>query len=188
MSSQPKRGVIGSLPHTRPHRRSDKRPQSTGPVTPTGVDGASATDSADAAATEPPTQTARTARQAAATGGTAKPTTAGRAARQSGAPRSAKPKPAATRSAKPKATEAGEAKPKAIEAAEGKPKATATRSAKPKATATRSSEPSATTSPPADDKTPGVLETAVQAAAELTEIGLQAGARALRRSLSRLSR
>ena len=35
---------------------------------------------------------------------------------------------------------------------------------------------------------PRALETAVQAAAELTEIGLQAGARALRRTLSRLPR
>jgi hypothetical protein len=35
---------------------------------------------------------------------------------------------------------------------------------------------------------PGALETAVQAAAELAEIGLHAGARALRRAVSRLPR
>jgi hypothetical protein len=35
---------------------------------------------------------------------------------------------------------------------------------------------------------PGALQTAVEAAAELTEIGLRAGARALRLALSRLPR
>jgi hypothetical protein len=41
---------------------------------------------------------------------------------------------------------------------------------------------------PAREPSPGVLETAVQAAAELAEIGLHASARALRRAVSRLPR
>jgi hypothetical protein len=41
---------------------------------------------------------------------------------------------------------------------------------------------------PAPDTTAGPLTTAVQAAAELTEIGLSAGARALRGALARLPR
>jgi len=43
--------------------------------------------------------------------------------------------------------------------------------------------------PPRPEPEPhGPLETAVQAAAELAEIGLHAGARALRRAVSRLPR
>jgi hypothetical protein len=42
--------------------------------------------------------------------------------------------------------------------------------------------------PPPREPAPGALETAVQAAAELAEIGLHAGARALRRAVSRLPR
>jgi hypothetical protein len=43
-------------------------------------------------------------------------------------------------------------------------------------------------SAPAPPPAPGTLQTAVQAAAELAEIGLQASARLLRRTLSRLPR
>jgi hypothetical protein len=112
MSNEPEPGVIGSLPRSRPHRRSDKRPAPAG----------------------------------------AKP-----------APTKPKPKPA---TAKPKATAA-------------KPKATA---AKPKPAAPKPVPPAP------HDPSPGPLETAVQAAAELAEIGLHAGARALRRAVARLPR
>jgi translation initiation factor IF-2 len=110
MSNEPEPGVIGSLPRSRPHRRSDKRP-------------------APAGAKPAPT----------------------------------KPKPA---TAKPKA--AG-AKPKAA-------------GAKPKPAAPKPVPPAP------HDPSPGPLETAVQAAAELAEIGLHAGARALRRAVARLPR
>jgi hypothetical protein len=105
MSNEPDPGVIGSLPRSRPHRRSDKR------LAPAG----------------------------------AKP-----------APTKPKPKPA---TAKPKAT-----------------------AAKPKPAAPKPVPPAA------HDPSPGPLETAVQAAAELAEIGLHAGARALRRAVARLPR
>jgi hypothetical protein len=91
MSKEPKPGVIGSLPRSRPHRRSDKRPAPT--------------------------------------------------------PRATEPTPPAPT---PRATEP--------------------------------------TPPEAPERSPGALETAVQAAAELAEIGLHAGARALRRAVSRLPR
>jgi hypothetical protein len=105
MSNEPEPGVIGSLPRSRPHRRSDKRPAPAG----------------------------------------AKP-----------APTKPKPKPA---TAKPKAT-----------------------AAKPKPAAPKPVPPAP------HDPSPGPLETAVQAAAELAEIGLHAGARALRRAVARLPR
>lgn len=139
MADKPTPGVIGSLPRTRPHRRSDKRAAPPGGAPP--VDGRSAKP---AAAPKP-----RAARPAAA------------------------PKPRAARAAAAKRTPA-------------KPAATP-RVAKPAATA----PPAATPAPPArpaPEPSPGVLETAVQAAAELTEIGLHAGARALRRAVSRLPR
>ncbi len=137
---------MGSLPHTRPHRRSAKRPQPTAEAAPPG-DGAG---TAGTAAARP-----RSAAKAAA--GKAKPSAAGKTKRPAGA----KAKPPAPGRAKPPA-------------AASKP------AAKP--------GPEAASSSPTADKSPGALETAVQAAAELTEIGLHAGARALRRTLSRLSR
>ena len=119
MSPEPEPGVIGSLPRTRPHRRSAKR-----------------------------------------------------AGSPAGAP------PVYSHSA---------AEPEVVKAA-AKPKRTA---AKPTRTAA-SPRPSASKAPPpapvAADPSHGVLETAVQAAAELAEIGLHASARALRGAVSRLPR
>lgn len=106
MSQERPPGVLGGLPHTRPHRRSDKRP--------------------------------------------AKPK----------APRVARP--AAVKPAPP---------PRASE---------------PQATPEAARRPTAA-SPQAESPT-RPLGTAVQAAAELAEIGLMASARALRRALSRLPR
>ena len=142
---------MGSLPHTRPHRRSAKRPQTTGPVAPSGAedDGAGLVEPADLAA-EPPAR--------------AKPRAA------------TKPQPSA------KARPSGKTRP-AAKTAPRRPAAGKAPSTAAQATPTAASRPS-----PAPQKSPGALETAVQAAAELTEIGLHAGARALRRTLSRLSR
>jgi hypothetical protein len=110
MSNEPEPGVIGSLPRSRPHRRSDKRPAPAGAT-----------------------------------------------------PATAKPKPA---TAKPKPP-----------------------TAKPKAAAAKPEPAAPKRIPPAPhDPSPGALETAVQAAAELAEIGLHAGARALRRAVARLPR
>ena len=144
MSDDPNPGVIGSLPRTRPHRRSDKRPAPAGapPV--------------DSRAQEPAVV------RAAAPAKT-----------------SAAAKTAATPTAKPAAAKA---KPAAAKATPAAAKAT------PAAAATPTPPAAEPASPAPRDPSPGLLETAVQAAAELAEIGLHAGARALRGAVSRLPR
>jgi len=143
--------VIGSLPSTRPHRRSDKR----GPAKPD-------TEKQPAAAAEP------------------KPTKP--AAGKPAAKKPAAKKPAAK---KPAAKKPAAKKPAAKKPAAKKP---------PVNVRTRATTPPPPPSPPrpADDRPadeqPGTLETVVQAAAELTELGLRAGARALRGAVSRLPR
>jgi hypothetical protein len=112
MSEKRQPGVIGSLPSTRPHRRSGKRAT---PVSPA---------------------------EATAPGAAARPVRA---------------KPAAAR------TQAAD------------------RSRR------RAPSPARDPAPPAPaPASPGALQTAIEAAAELTEIGLRASARALRLALSRL--
>jgi hypothetical protein len=138
MSPEPEPGVIGSLPRTRPHRRSAKRAGSPA--------GAPPVDSQSAAEPEVVKAAAKPKRVAA------------------NAPAAARPKRAAS---------------------------AAETVAKPKRTAASPKPPTAEAPPPAPvsaDPSHGVLETAVQAAAELAEIGLHASARALRRAVSRLPR
>ncbi|MFL5862423.1 MAG: hypothetical protein ACJ780_16900 [Solirubrobacteraceae bacterium] len=106
MSDEPEPGVIGSLPRTRPHRRSTKR---------------------------------------AAPAGAAPPRSQG-------------------------------SKPVVVKTADGAVVKTADAAG------------ASTEAPPAPQPSPGALETAVQAAAELAEIGLHAGARALRHAITRLPR
>jgi hypothetical protein len=142
MTDEPEPGVIGSLPRTRPHRRSSKRPAPTGaPPVATQAQEPAVVKAAGA-------PKARARKPVAATRVPAKP-------------RTAKTKPAPIRPRTAKAT--------------------------PTPTRPRASTPAPTATPPSGSS-PGVLETAVQAAAELTEIGLHAGARALRRVVSRLPR
>jgi hypothetical protein len=127
MSDERRRDVIGSLPSTRPHRRSEKR----GP----------------------------------AGEGTGKP-----AAEKAAAKKPAAKKPAAK-------------KPAARKPAARKPPVNV-RTRTPGAPA----EPPPRRSEPAPAEHHGTLETVVLAAAELTEIGLRAGARALRDVVARLPR
>ena len=166
---RPKNGetssVMGALPNSRPHRRSEKRK-------------------------------------------TAAPKAAG--ARPAG-PKAAAPKTAAPKAVAPKAAAA--ARPKAAPAAgpkapaaEPKPAGGPKRSAagvkaagsrplrqppqprglpqQPKTSRPKVAEPAERPAPPRRE----LLATAVQAAAELTEMGLSAGARALREAVSRLPR
>jgi hypothetical protein len=162
MSDEPKPGVIGSLPRTRPHRRSDKRPAPAGAPP---VD-AQAQEPAVVKAAEPP-------KARSATPSTARATTPSSA--RAAKPRTAKPRPAAAK-ARPAA-----ATPKPA-AAKPRPAAATPQPAPP---TPRAATPAP---PPPGEPSHGVLETAVQAAAELAEIGLHAGARALRRAVSRLPR
>jgi demethylmenaquinone methyltransferase/2-methoxy-6-polyprenyl-1,4-benzoquinol methylase len=144
MSTEPKPGVMGSLPRTRPHRRSDKRPAPA------------AAPPLDAQAQEPAVVTAAAPDVAKAA---APPKV--RAAKKPAAPRRAKPKPAAAKRAA--------ATPRTARPASATP-----RTARPASATPWTAEPTAATpAPPTPrDPSPGVLETAVQAAAELTEIGL----------------
>jgi hypothetical protein len=128
MSREPEPGVIGSLPRTRPHRRSAKRAAS-----PTGA---------------PPVDT-----QAAA-------------------------EPAVAKAAAPK--RAPPARTAAPERAAPARKPRTAQTTVPPAEAAPAAEPS--------PGSHGLVETAVQAAAELAEIGLHASARALRGAVSRLPR
>lgn len=133
MSDEPIEGVMGSLPRTRPHRRSTKR----GPVT------------------EPiPAAKAKTSGARGAAGSAGAPV---RSLQSATAPRAA-----SDRSRKPGATSQAHR--------------TTARPKRPPRSAPPAAEPA------------GALGTAVQAAAELTEIGLKASARALRGALSRLPR
>jgi hypothetical protein len=126
MSEKSDTSVLGSLPHSRPHRRSEKR-----------------------AARPEPQQTAEP--------------------KPAGKPRqTAKPKPAA--------------KPK--RAAAAKPRATTTRAAP--APAPEQAPPKRPDNPASLPQGTELVGTVVKAAAELAEIGLTVGARALRTAVSRL--
>jgi hypothetical protein len=202
MSDERPSDVLGALPRTRPHRRSDKRGAPQEPATEQAAlpdqasaeapgrpdaarDHAAATVPPAAGVPEPkPAPVARTARSAgksgprAASGKTsaskrsaATPARAKRPAAQKKAPsprRVAKPKPVATPS-QAKARVGGQAEPElrapAAKSQAGRPDST-----------------------PAKEATSGPVGTAVQAAAELAEIGLSMSARALRNALSRLPR
>jgi hypothetical protein len=125
MTGESPSDVLGSLPRTRPHRRSQKRPPR---VVDAGADAKSA----------------------------AKP---------------AKPQPAAAKAAAPKS---------------GAPRARPTRLRQPAQPA--GTPPGPRNRPPAPSNGSDLLGTAVQAAAELAEIGLSVGARAIRGAVARLPR
>jgi hypothetical protein len=152
MSEKRQPGVIGSLPSTRPHRRSGKRASPNGPVT-------GAADAAVPASTQPAAEPAPADEPAAAKPDRAKPA----AARTQAADRSRTRTRAAARTQR--ATEAS---------GDGQHPG-------------RPLSPARDSAPPAPaPASPGALQTAVEAVAELTEIGLRASARALRVALSRL--
>lgn len=132
MSGERPPEVLGSLPRTRPHRRSQKRP-----------------------ARPPHTE-----------------------------PAAAKPSTVKTRAAKTRAAKTGAAKPRA-----GKPQAAGPQPARLRQPAQPAgSPPGPRVRRPAPSNGSDVLGTAVQAAAELAEIGLTVGARAIRGAVARLPR
>ncbi len=178
--------VLGGLPRTRPHRRSDKRDSArTAPPTPETTDGP-APPTADTPggpavpATAPRTATTKT--KPGATNAKAAAAKTKTAARTESSPKAksaaAKPKTAAAKPTADRPTGGG-ARLRQPEQPDGTP---ARGPAKPYSPARHS---------PRDQPAPKgteILGTAVQAAAELAEIGLSAGARALRRAVSRLPR
>jgi len=142
--------VLGSLPRTRPHRRSEKRRSpAAGPTGPQAADGErrppADTPKPQAADTPKPARTANSKPRRAANS----------TSRRTGAPK-------AVRSPRPQRL--------------GQP---AQPAGTPSAPRTRKPIPPSGTQ---------ILGTAVQAAAELAEIGLSVSARALRRAVSRLPR
>lgn len=189
MSDERHSEVLGGLPRTRPHRRSDKRSanRANAPAT-DGVSG----DAAEAMPTAAPEAKAKPQpKPARASAAKAKP-----AARK---PKS-KAKPPA-----PKAKPAPRAKKAAVRASASAGATTSAGTPRAKAGSTRLRQPnqpdgSPTRGPakprdaapapriPSSPKGGEILGTAVQAAAEIAEIGLSAGARALRRAVSRLPR
>jgi hypothetical protein len=138
--------VLGALPRTRPHRRSDKR--------------ANRPERAHANGTEPAVEA------------------------------SSKPKPVAA-AAKPKPVAAA-AKPKPVAAATRGRDVKRVRASRPERLR-QPAQPAGTprtprAAQPVPSGRPDVIGTAVQAAAELAEIGLSMSARAIRRAVSRLPR
>ena len=167
--------VLGALPRTRPHRRSDKR-AARPPAAMTETREPAAKTPEPAAKTPEPA--AKTPEPAAKT-----PEPAAKAAKASGeAPASASQ--AAAR-AKPRLRQPAQPTgAPAKRAAKARPGAAAGRS-------TGKTKPRPRPEPPAPsrEKASGdVLGTAVQAAAELAEIGLAVSARTLRRAIQRLPR
>jgi hypothetical protein len=156
--------VLGALPRTRPHRRSDKRkPQG--------------------AAAAKPARAAKTTARAPKAGAT---------------PKASKTAPAKAK-AKPVAKATTPRKPAPLRGASAKPKSKPERLRQPAQPAGTPARGPASARPPAREAAPAtrrsgppsggeIFSTAVQAAAELAEIGLTASARALRNALSRLPR
>lgn len=167
MPEQRPTDVFSGLPRTRPHRRSDKRPSARAEVAATEDTAAAAGEAKprDGTAKKPPAKRAPAARSAAA-----KPTQRKRRPKPEAEPAAVPEPPAAKRASQPK------------------------RRRTPRAETLRQPpQPAGTPTPPRSRKpVPAtgaeILGTTVQAIAELTEIGLSAGARALRNAVSRLPR
>jgi chemotaxis protein histidine kinase CheA len=170
-SSGGDRDVFGSLPNTRPQRRSARRDRAGAKAKPA----ASGPAKAEAAA---------------------KATPAARAEPAAGAKPAAQAKAAAQAKPSTGAKAAADTKPgaRAKAAAQGKPAAQAQAAAKaapPRATSSKIPPAGYATPRGDDDGVPHGAElvtTAVQAAGELAQIGLAAGGRALKSALGRLPR
>jgi hypothetical protein len=171
MADKPQAGVLASLPRTRPHRRSAKR-------SPAGL----AQESAQAPAEPTPTEAKFVP---------AKPKRPAKTAAKARTAKTAAAKPAdKARTAKARTTKGAAAKPAGKgQTASQTRRAPAAQSGRGHHTQPRTQAPRpAGGKPPAPDPATGPLGTAVQAAAELAEIGMMASARALRGALSRLPR
>lgn len=186
MSDQRPTDVLGSLPHTRPHRRSEKR--APRPATPTpATDGSPIGESTPTARPKP----------AAKPNDKAKPATKRRPLEQppqpAGVPSARPRRPLAAGKAGNPSTATGHkpatgAQRKSATTAQRKP---ATAAQRKRATAAQRKSAAAQRSEVQPSSRTGgtdLLGTAVQAAAELAEIGLSVGARAVRRAVSRLPR
>jgi hypothetical protein len=158
--------VLGSLPRTRPHRRSQKR--------------AAAQAQAQAVAGDTSPRSERSDRVRAPAGKATRAASTGKSAK-----RAASPPPSGRRSR----ASAGAAEVKSGPPAVDKPPTATTRKSQQ---LRQPAQPGGTPSAPRSRRPAGsgadILGTAVQAAAELAEIGLTVSARAIRSAISRLPR
>jgi hypothetical protein len=171
--------VLGGLPRTRPHRRSEKRPaaEPSPPPPPAGTAGPAAKPPLVAPALKP--RAAPKPKSRAAAKAKRKPATA---------PNGAKSKAKASSATKPAHAAAAASKPGGAAQSHGgtmrqpaQPRGTPPLSRAVKRPAPRPARPGATSGRE-------IVGTAVQAAAELAEIGLAVSARAIRTAVSRLPR
>ncbi len=201
MSDERHSEVLGGLPRTRPHRRSDKRaatsaaPATPGPETTPAAEPTPEPEAEITPETQPEATRRRRPKPPPAKPKPTKPAAKRPAAKKPAARKAAARKPAAR---KPAARKAAAKKATANTPAADTPAATGgTRlrqpaqpdglPAQPRGTNRPAPRPSAlgAAAPPKGGE---ILGTAVQAAAEIAEIGLSAGARAIRRAVSRLPR
>jgi hypothetical protein len=194
MSEERPSDVLGALPRTRPHRRSDKRGAPQAATRPPPGDAAEATNAtpnivADQMTPDPPASqpTASTASKPSAK------TTSKPSAKTTSKPRAkTASKPMAKTASKPSAKTASEP------SASG-PTANATPKRPPAPAGPRAprlrqpAQPDGTPAPrpnrnPAPPLAPDLVGTAVHAVAELAEIGLSVSARAIRSAVSKLPR
>jgi hypothetical protein len=168
--------VLGGLPRTRPHRRSDKRATRPDQAKPAAAVSPEAVDAVQAAVAAGDSTVARP-------GAKPKPPVAAKVT---------KAKPAASARARPKPKAAGVGRPaKAPSASPAKSASASTARTAPTVAKPADAARAKIAAPPArpaKSRRNDVLTTAVQAAAELAEIGLTASARAIRRAVSRLPR
>jgi hypothetical protein len=192
--------VLGGLPRSRPHRRSDKRASTRPAASEPTTDGAPRAPGPVETTPEPSAEYEPASRRP---GLTPKPKAKPAARKPKAASAAKKATPRSTAAPKARATTASEAKATASEA---KTTASEAKAATPSSGPTRLRQPKqpggtpsrgpakphpAARTPvrtPSPPKGGEILGTAVQAAAELAEIGLSAGARALRRAVSHLPR
>lgn len=203
MSDEQPSDVLGALPRTRPHRRSEKRgsrgadataPERTNGAPPESAPPEDAPPESASPEDAPPENAADTPAQTALSGGPEQPAVTAKApstrARKPVAKKTTAPKQRSeSPGAGPRPTRASEPAPRAkrrsVRASEPAPQAKPRLRQPPQPDGTPNRAPNAK---PAPARGTDLLGTAVQAAAELAEIGLSLSARAVRRAVSKLPR
>jgi hypothetical protein len=164
--------LLSALPRSRPHRRSEKRPARA----PAGAGEAAPAGEAEAKATEAKATEVKPS-------GTARPARAKSRASHSRASQQPRTRPNA-KPARPKTTRSATAAPQRL----GKPTSRGRQGRLPQPAQPRGVPPASPTARPQPTTDFPVLRTAVQAAAELAEIGMTLSAKALRGALGRFPR
>ena len=199
MSDKPTTDVLGALPRTRPHRRSGKRAERPGDAGPAGELTPQAADARETPARKPAkrpaTKKAATAKPAAAAGRKAPARGAAASAGSKAPARGAAASAGSKASARGAASQSSSKTPRAGNGTTPRPRPRAVadtgHGAGPGSRLRQPPQPAGTPSgrrsrKPVPASGGEIFGTAVQAAAELAEIGLSVSARALRNAVSRL--